>query len=732
MMAELQGHQQWKLEEEEEEGGVGEKGAVGVVAFEGEDKESVEYKAAYLHQDELGKSGPGGSLHEAMAEVARWWKEDDEAAAAEAEGAALQERRPRRRKHAITATTITQTEEDPEEEHEERLVTNISSLIEDTGNRSSNGYFAIKYESIEHSISGTSSQDGNMDVPINDFETQRHPSRTITKQEEIVSEKILPGFKVVSSKKSEEAIHLTPSNNVTTKQAHVNLIKGSEGEVIEVDLERWLEDPEAYDFYCPNCNCCVKKVILRKRERERTSAQRDEPVDVFRCTSCFSFLIVAGHQLASFFVPDKEGTIDHAGYRNWLRLDVQESDSAAHPSHAANESTNDGVVINAPTEPQESQEDTVTSPVLEPKEPNEGIINVRWNSANAKKTNDTGNWFISLFIPNKKEVTFDPGYDCQLDVQVTDSSSHISHITDELESGKQGGRESTEVIVNVGGKLDDAMKRNDIDENDMQRDLDYGGPKNEIEEKRDIYLQQNIEGPEKPTVQRIKHVSSCPEVAIPQRKGAKGWEILKSIVYGGLIESIASLGIVTSAAGADADTVNILALGLANLIGGLFIIGHNLMELKNDRSQETSTQTSGQVDRYKELLGQRENFLLHATFVVLSFLIFGMVPVVTYAFSFWESDIKYLKLAAAMAVSLFCIIVLSIGKAHIQRPPKFNVYIKTVLYYACNGVIVSGISYIVGDLVMKLMDKLGWFKSSEAVALSLPGTRSLKPSWGSY
>ena len=32
------------------------------------------------------------------------------------------------------------------------------------------------------------------------------------------------------------------------------------------------------------------------------------------------------------------------------------------------------------------------------------------------------------------------------------------------------------------------------------------------------------------------------------------WEILKSIVYGGLIESITSLGVVSSAAGAGADT----------------------------------------------------------------------------------------------------------------------------------------------------------------------------------
>lgn len=34
----------------------------------------------------------------------------------------------------------------------------------------------------------------------------------------------------------------------------------------------------------------------------------------------------------------------------------------------------------------------------------------------------------------------------------------------------------------------------------------------------------------------------------------RDWEIMKSIVYGGLIESITSLGVVSSAAGAGADT----------------------------------------------------------------------------------------------------------------------------------------------------------------------------------
>ncbi|XP_021281860.1 membrane protein of ER body-like protein isoform X2 [Herrania umbratica] len=92
---------------------------------------------------------------------------------------------------------------------------------------------------------------------------------------------------------------------------------------------------------------------------------------------------------------------------------------------------------------------------------------------------------------------------------------------------------------------------------------------------------------------------------------AHEWEILKSIVYGGLIESITSLGVVSSAAGAGADTLNVLALGFANLIGGLIIISHSFRELKNDKPSGASTKVNVEEDRYQVLLGRRQNFVLH-------------------------------------------------------------------------------------------------------------------------
>ncbi|XP_034705257.1 membrane protein of ER body-like protein [Vitis riparia] len=220
-----------------------------------------------------------------------------------------------------------------------------------------------------------------------------------------------------------------------------------------------------------------------------------------------------------------------------------------------------------------------------------------------------------------------------------------------------------------------------------------------------------------------------PVPGVPEKK----WDILESIVYGGLLESIASLNIVTSAAGADATALKILALGLANLIGGLFVIGHNLMQLRNDQSGEFSAdQINEETSRYHRELGPRENFKLHTIVIVLSFLLFGLVAPVTYSFSFLKSGNKDLKLAAVAAASLVCITVLAIGKAYTQKASRFFRYVKTVLSFVIPGFMASGVSYVVGHLIKKLLEKLGLFESSSAFTLSLPGTATPESGWGFY
>lgn len=120
--------------------------------------------------------------------------------------------------------------------------------------------------------------------------------------------------------------------------------------------------------------------------------------------------------------------------------------------------------------------------------------------------------------------------------------------------------------------------------------------------------------------------------------------------------------------------------------------------------------------------------MLHAIIAILSFLVFGLLPPVIYAFSFRKSDDRDLKLVAVTAASLLGIIILAIGKAYVKKPPKS--YIKTVMYYAAMGLMVSGVSYAVGGLIMKLLDKLGFSNSTPAVVL--PETGAVNPMWASY
>ncbi|KAL1547329.1 hypothetical protein AAHA92_23820 [Salvia divinorum] len=209
-------------------------------------------------------------------------------------------------------------------------------------------------------------------------------------------------------------------------------------------------------------------------------------------------------------------------------------------------------------------------------------------------------------------------------------------------------------------------------------------------------------------------------------------EVIKSIVYGGLAETMTSLSVVASAAGGGASTLNVFTLGAANLIGGLFIIAHNLWDLRCDRPEEQlSNEVTEQADRYRQLLGRRQNFALHAFVAIIAYIVFGLVPPVVYGFSFRGSDDKQMKLLMVAAASLVCILVLTVGKAYVQRPPK--PYLQTVMTFLIVGISVSGVSYAAGGLVERLLEKLGLFEPSSAAAnLLVPEMRSVGSGWASY
>ncbi|KAE9608788.1 hypothetical protein Lalb_Chr08g0239371 [Lupinus albus] len=209
------------------------------------------------------------------------------------------------------------------------------------------------------------------------------------------------------------------------------------------------------------------------------------------------------------------------------------------------------------------------------------------------------------------------------------------------------------------------------------------------------------------------------------------WEILKSIVYGGLLESITSLGIVSSAAGSGAIPLNIVAMGFANLIGGLFIIFHNLIELRNAHSGGDLQQTNlMQEDRYQEQLGRRANFLLHVVVAILSFLIFGAVPIIVYGLLIHKNYSGELKLAVVAVTSIICIILLATGKVYTKSTPKS--YTTSLLQYVTLALAASGVSYIAGGLIDHLLENFNGPESGFVLTIPSTGTRSVKPAWVPY
>lgn len=94
----------------------------------------------------------------------------------------------------------------------------------------------------------------------------------------------------------EQASYYTSLDNGTTGYKRVELRTENGIEVADLYLERIYEKPSSHNFYCPNCQACITKVIIRDREWVNNTVSEPIPaqVDKIRCTSCLSFLTPIG------------------------------------------------------------------------------------------------------------------------------------------------------------------------------------------------------------------------------------------------------------------------------------------------------------------------------------------------------------------------------------------------------------------------------------------------------
>ncbi|XBI34280.1 hypothetical protein VPH35_120107 [Triticum aestivum] len=216
------------------------------------------------------------------------------------------------------------------------------------------------------------------------------------------------------------------------------------------------------------------------------------------------------------------------------------------------------------------------------------------------------------------------------------------------------------------------------------------------------------------------HVAvSVPEevnLVAPRPQQRDDWDIPKAIVYGGLVESVTSLSVVSAAASSGAKTLDIFILGIANLIGGLPVIYHNIADLRDIRDVDDDNE---QVGQYWLQLGRRSKAQLHMVLALLSYIVFGLLPPVIYGLSFRESNDRENKMMAVAGASLACIALLALGKAHVQTAPR--AYFKTLMYYLTIAVSSSGLSYVAGVLITRLLEHFGTIEQGGLAAPAPPG-----------
>jgi hypothetical protein len=179
----------------------------------------------------------------------------------------------------------------------------------------------------------------------------------------------------------------------------------------------------------------------------------------------------------------------------------------------------------------------------------------------------------------------------------------------------------------------------------------------------------------------------------PTSTVSKVQEYLKSVVYGGLDVSLISLGIVASAAGGDAKTRTVLAMGLANLIFGSISFFHKIIELHKESPM-----------RFKETVGQ--SFLLNGCLAFLSFLVFGSLPTLTFGFSFRQSNNHDYKMLATVVVSVISVVLLGCAKVFAKVTQQS--YFATLSALIMTGVVAAVAGFYTGEYFSKLLAQFGF------------------------
>ncbi|PUZ62585.1 hypothetical protein GQ55_4G369600 [Panicum hallii var. hallii] len=549
-------------------------------------------------------------------------------------------------------------------------------------------------------------------------------------------------------------LDISNGSTSTTEVREIEVEKDENGtkdkvNIEEYDLVKILDEQETHDLYCPNCKSCItRRVILKKRKRTARQAKREEPPkrpqleepsaivsdqtsveshdqespEVFRCLSCFTFFIPTGCRFNIFRIFEwrdanqqvqvqdpavSQGTSEHCG--SWLLSCFQTVDSPKKSTDAVQDSASS------------SQSHSTVGEAEQVKKPLVAGSSSTVQTTTGKYEEEIKQPFSESHGTASSSVAVHTSSSSQSETGLFTQTGHV--VTEQ-----RGGAHQEQIPPSK--PADDMI--NGVHKQDIQGNTTGAPGKNsffnpELKVPAKFLPGVNNLTGEKPTPV-IPQPSQSPHVVVPVPEATVSetpvrpapsdqrdeWDILKAIVYGGLVESITSLSVVSAAAASGAKTLDIFILGIANLIGGLPVIYHNIADLRNTGDVAESSE---QVGHYWLELGRRRKYQLHMVVAILSYILFGLLPPVIYGLSFRMSDNRENKMMAVAAASLMCIGLLAIAKAHVKRR---RTYITTLLYYLSIGFSSSGLSYVTGVLITRLLAHFGLIDQGGASALAPP------------
>ncbi|KAG0512312.1 hypothetical protein BDA96_10G002600 [Sorghum bicolor] len=629
-------------------------------------------------------------------------------------------------------------------DHAENQVTEVGGHKENAnGTSGEQGKEIDKQDNVSAQETNHSSNNGKLEngSHSNGVHEISSSSETVT---------IADGLKLITTIR--DARHILPNwsgsvdvSTATTSTSEVHEIEVEKDEIVnkgevkveEYDLEKILDEQETHDLYCPNCKSCItRRVILKKRKRTVRPEARKEPPkrpqlvepsanvprqivdedspEVFRCLSCFTFFIPTGCSFNIFRISERrdvnqqvqvqhssasQQTSEHCG--SWLLSCFQTADSP-RPSNNAGSIKIESVHVNVQQYGAHQEQIPLSQPAGDTKTDTShlghkqeftqieagNVVTVQRNGASQEQ--------IPLLQPSGDTAT---------------DSVHLGQKQDILE-GMTAPSDNSPFFSKPFFEPVPPIKV-------------FPGGDNQTVAKPTLVIHQPVESEAPPhTVVAVPEAETpVPALSAPRDE----WDILKAIVYGGLVESIMSLSVVSAAAASGSKTLDIFILGIANLIGGIPVIYHNIADLRNTGDVAESSE---QVGHYWLELGRRSEYHLHMVIAILSYILFGLLPPVIYGLSFRTSDNRENKMLVVAAVSLLCIALLAIGKAHVKRP---RTYFTTLLYYLSIGFSGSGLSYATGVLIMKLLAHFGIIDQGGASAPAPPGLSFPEAvAWASY